>query len=218
MALYRITLLAAALVGLVGCLDYEKRLIIAPDGEFVGHMVLTGPDWLMQRWGLQSATRDSSAAMARENNVKHKPAGRGVFVAGHKVQQLDNRLLKVRYEQGVTTWTFAAAVSLEASELREIRTEMEKRSLGGPAVARSPRLGSLAKSLYAGSNIDLIVDFPYSIQAANAAKQVGRQLTWNVPLAELENGVQWIYASGEIPPAARFWRLLAWFLPTNEPD
>ena len=203
---------------LVGCLEYETHVRIAPDGQFNGHLMFSAPDWLLARWGYGGDRKSASTAMAQAQLQRTKKAGRGIWISGDNVTSWQTPFANWKFKVEEQQWSFAGAVTIETQELQEIKQEMERQAsqrLGGRS---SNRMGRLARAMYGNSNLDIYIQMPYEVLDTNGDRMANNVLHWEIPFAAIEQGTQLLIAHGTMRPSDHWRLLLASLLPNNEPD
>ena len=214
----RRSLLALPALLLVGCLDFDFRSSIRPDGLIAGHMVMSAPKWLLTRWKLEGTPYTPSEQLALQSGVRIKQTGRGVWIAADALESWRSDFLAMRWEHGQEQWTFAATLQLSPSDLEAMRNELQKRALSMPKM-HDDKANRLAGSVYNGSSLGVELDFPFEVTETNGKIKDGL-VSWHVTLGELEDagGTKILSARGPVSSLDQWMVCLAGLLPGTELD
>lgn len=203
---------------LAGCLDFDFRAAVRPDGVMAGHMVMSAPKWLLTRWDLEGTPYTPSEKLALDSGVRIRETGRGVWVAARSLETWQSRFLAMRWERGVEQWTFAGTLQLSQDDLDAMRSELQKRARGMPKM-HDDKAERLAGSMYNGSSLSVELTFPFDVTETNG-KIKNEAVVWQVSLGDLEQagGTALLSARGPVSASDRMRVRLARLLPGTELD
>lgn len=211
-------ILALAPLLLVGCLDFDMRTALRPDGLMAGHMVMSAPKWLLTRWNLEGTRHTPSELMALASGARIKATGRGVWVSARSLESWRSDFLTMRWERGETQWTYAATLQLSQADLEAMRDELQQRARSMPKM-HDDKAKRLAGSMYNGSSFGVEMAFPFDVTDTNGKIKDGA-VTWNVTSGELEEagGTKLLSARGPVSSLDNWMVCLAGWLPGTELD